>query len=370
MVPRAGTRRSSPSISAGRSRADSVTITDPRRYGSSEPPQPLLQHAGEPQGRSALVAALRTLAIEGRDRDIGGLLAAAPSAEVYRQGWLALCEAVEKPPAEDGAATRVFAFPWVIVCGASAEATLPCVLPHPDALVKVLEEKGVFGGSRNLGIGNALVASGSLEQLAPSEVLRWPQQPGLRDMPPAPIQLTRGAEEVHVRFLLGAAVTASTVPGVLETGANIGAWGTPALKSMAAQLATAGVQILPMPRPPAGFYSAAFAGRRAGIEAAFNLFMSNAVRRFRSSVGDPQVAISAHASGELRVTLFTPLDDTLVEGFRWPLHPADDLAELEQTLNGMIWDCRLSDPHIVPGVQPDYSSTGAVLFPTVPTSGR
>ena len=170
---------------------------------------------------------------------------------------------------------------------------------------------------------------------------------------------------MHVRFLLGASVADSSAPGIVETGSNIGVWGTPALRAMTAQLATAGVQILPMPRPPAGLYSAAYAGRRAGIEAAFNLFMSNGVRRFRSIVGDPHVTLSSHASGEVRVTLSNVLDDTLVEGFRWPLHPADDLGEVERTLTAMIRECRLAEPHFAPGVLPDYASTGAVLYPRV-----
>jgi hypothetical protein len=133
---------------------------------------------------------------------------------------------------------------------------------------------------------------------------------------------------------------------------------------MNAQLASPGVQLLAMPRPPAGLYSAAYTARRAGIETAFNLFMSNAVRRFRSSVGDPHATLSSHAGGEIRITLSNPFDEAAVEGFRWPLHPADDLDEIERTLTAMIWECRLPEPHFVPGPLPDHSRTGAVLFPT------
>jgi hypothetical protein len=166
-----------------------------------------------------------------------------------------------------------------------------------------------------------------------------------------------------VRFLLGAAIAPAHAPDVVETGANIGAWGTAALRAMAAQLATPGVQILPMARPPAGLYSAAYAGRRAGIEAAFNLFTSNALRRFRMAVGDPLVKLSSHRGAELRVTLTTPLDDALVEGFRWPLHPVDDLEEVERTVTRLLAECRLPEPECVPAVLPDLTPTGAVFFP-------
>jgi hypothetical protein len=183
-------------------------------------------------------------------------------------------------------------------------------------------------------------------------------------MAPAPIGVLRGVEEVHVRFLLGAAVAPSHLPGIAETGSNVAAWGTPSLRAMAAQLAMTGVQLLPMPRPPAGIYSAAYAGRRAGLEAAFNLFMSNSVRRIRMAVGDPSVTLSAHEGGEIRMALWTPFDDAMVEGFSWPLHPADDLDEIEEIITGMIVDCRLPEPAVHPTVLPDRTATGAVLFRT------
>jgi len=316
------------------------------------------------QGRQReLTRALRELAAERRDVETGGVLAAAPSPAIYRQLWKALCEAVEKLQSEDGVAARVFAIPWVIVCGGGTKATLSCVLPDVAELSRVLEANGVFGASRNVGLGNVLVAIETLEAMRPSEVLQWAQSPGVRDVPPSPIDVLPGIEEVHVRLLLGAAIALPMAPDIVETASNIGAWGTPALRGMSAQLATPGVQILPMPRPPAGLYSAAYAGRRAGIEAAFNLFMSNTVRRFRTAIGDPQVTLSSHAGAEIRITLSTPLDDELVEGFRWPLHPADDLAEIEHTLTSMMEECRLPEPRIAPSVLPDHSATGALLFP-------
>ena len=342
-----------------------MSLVDPRRYGLGDSGSTLLTLAADARNAGELVVAMRALAAEKRDVEIGGLLAAAPSQPVYSRLWQALCAAVEKPDAGgEGVTARVFAVPWIIVCGGNTAATLPCVLPDVGEIVRVLDANGVFGASRNLGLGNALCAIESLEALRPSEVLEWAQAPGTRDLPPAPIHISRGVEEVHVRFLVGAAIAPAHLPGIVETGANIGQWGTAALRAMAAQLAGAAVQVLPMPRPPSGLYTAAFAGRRAGIETAFNLFMSNAVRRIRMAVGDPSVTLSSHASGELRVTLWTPFDDALVEGFRWPLHPADDLEEVERTLAAMIWECRLPDPHYVRGIQPDYSRTGAVLFPT------
>lgn len=334
-------------------------LVDPRRYATGAPSHPLLRLSGD-----ELVGALRELAAARRDADIAAALASAASQPDYARLWTALSTAIERPARDEGVSARVFAIPWIIVCGASAVATLPCVLPDVGELTRVLEANGVFGASRNLGLSNALTAIEALERLRPSEVLEWSRSPAPRDMPPAEIRLTRGVEEVHLRFLLGAALAPPHLPDIVETGANIGQWGTAAVRAMTAQLAAAGVQVLPMPRPPAGLHSAAWVGRRAAIEAAFNLFMSNSLRRFRMAVGDAAVTLSVHESAELRVTLSTPLDDALVEGFRWPLHPLDDLDEIERTVTAMVAECRLPEPHVTPGVLPDRTSTGAVHFPT------
>jgi hypothetical protein len=295
--------------------------------------------------------------------DIADAFVATGSHAQYVRMWSGLCVAVEKPSAEEAVAARVFAIPWIIVCAGQAPATVACVLADAGALARVLEQHGVFGASRNLGLSNALCAIDAIESLAPSQVLSGWHDARLRDMPPAAIHVSRGVEEVHVRFLLGAAISPLAAPDVVETGANVGAWGTPALRAMAAQLATPNVQLLPLPRPPAGLYTAAYAGRRAGLEAAFNLFMSNTVRRFRSALGDPSVTVSSHASGEVRVTLWSPLEDAMTEGFRWPLHPADDLHEIDRAITSMIRECRLADADVRADVLPDHTSSGAVLFP-------
>jgi hypothetical protein len=297
------------------------------------------------------VNALRELAASARDVEIGAILSAAPSQPVYSRVWDALCTAVEKPQTEEGPVARVFAIPWVIVCGSPSRATIPCVLPDVSQVTRVLQSNGVFGPSRSVGFGNTLTSIDTLEALRPSEVLQWTQSPGTRDVPPAQIEILPRAEAVHVRFLVGAAVVPPNTPDIVETGSNVAAWGTQALRAMAAQLAAPNVQVLPMPRPPRGLYSAAYSGRRAGIEAAFNLFMSNAVRRFRGTIGDPEITLFSHAAQVVHVALTTPLDEELSETFRWPLHPADDLAEIEHAIVSMIWECRLPEPDVIAEVK-------------------
>ena len=340
-----------------------MTVPDPRRYGSGHSGNSLLAVSKGGDARP-LSRTLRELAAAGRDDEIRAALAAAPTRDDYAALWRALAAAVEQPAPDEPIGARLFAIPWVIVAAGSAPARVACVLPDVPALAKVFEEHGVFGASRNLGLANSLCAVEAIEALAPSALMQsWESSP-LRELEPAPIAVTRGVEEVHLRLLPGAAIAPAHAPSIAETGSNVGAWGTPALRAMAAQLATPGVQLLPMPRPPAGLFTAAYAGRRAALEAAFNLFMSNAARRIRMAVGDPEVTVSAHETGEIRIVLWTPFDDALVEGYAWPLHPADDLIEIEATIRGMIADCRLPEPTVYPDVLPDRTATGAVLFRT------
>ncbi len=336
-------------------------LPDPRRYGSTDRASALLDLADGTHARELRVA-LRDLAASGGDDEIRNAFESAPSQPVYARLFNGLAAASEKPVSEDAVGPRVFAIPWVIVCGGRAPAVVSCVLPEVAALARVLQDHGVFGGSRNVGFSNALCDIGVVDALGPSAVMQGFER--LRDVGPAPIRVLRGVEEVHVRLLIGAAVSAPHAPEISETGANIGAWGGAALRAMAAQLATPNVDILPMPRPPRGLYSAAYAGRRAGLEAAFNLFVSNAVRRFRLQVGDPSVTLSSHSNGEIRVTLWTKLDEAMTEGFNWPLHPADDLEEVERTIAALFAECRLPEPTIQPHVLPDRTATGAVLYPT------
>lgn len=350
-------------------------LPDPRRYGAdcvslaahvqrAGAPHQLGERAAKGESAADHIEALRALAAAGRDDDIRAALAAAPSAAAYARLWQALCAAVEKPQAND-VTPRVFAIPWVIVCAGSAPATIPGVLPDPAALTRVFEQHGVLGPSRSVGWSNALCALDLLESRTPSEVLHGWESPAIREARPAPIAVLRGVEEIHLRFLLGAAVAPAHAPEIVETGANIGVWGTPALQAMGAQLATPGAQLLAMPRPPAGLYTAATLGRRAAVEAAFNLFMSNTLRRFRLAVGDPRVTLASHDGGDVRVTLWTPFDDAMTEGFRWPLHPADDLGDVARTISDMVSECRLAPPDVATNVLPDRTSSGAVYYATV-----
>jgi hypothetical protein len=319
---------------------------------------------------------MRDLLAGCEDAGIRRALGLAPDRETYARLWRALCAATEgEGEPEAAVVTTIFAMPLVIVTGARQRTALAGTVGDVEALADHLARAGALGASRNFGLSNALCSLETLEGMPPSTVFGWRAgaTPGARAIEPEPVAV-RAGEEVHLRFLLGAAVVPATAPSVAETAAHIGAWGMSFTRELGAQLAVPGVELLAFPRPPAGVLRAAYRGRCAQLDAALNLFLSNAIKRARAASGEPSLVISAHAgaAAELRVSLSAVLDDTLLEGFRRPLHPLDDLEELVRSVERLAADCRLTDVRLVQSVLPE-GGEGAQLFvraSDAPVAGR
>ena len=318
---------------------------------------------------SALVDAMRERLDRRADQDVLQALNAAPDRETYARLWRALCVAAEEPEASgDGVVTTVFAVPLVIVSGARRDAMLPGVLSDVGALSGLLQQTGALGASRSFGFSNALASLETLERLPPSTVREWRTgalpDAAPRAIAPEPVAV-RSGEEVHLRFLLGAAVSPATAPSVIETAAHIGAWGRQLARAVGDQLATQGVDCLVLPRPPAGLLRAAASGRRAQLATALDLFLSNAIRRTRAAAGEPSLVVSVHrgedTGAELRVSVSAVLDDALLEGFRWPLHPLDDPDAIAADVVQFAAECRLEDVRIA-GALLAPGGHGAPLF--------
>ena len=304
-----------------------------------------------------LATELRAALAAGDDAAIMSALHGNPPA-LARRIWRELATVIDA--GDDGVGLRLFALPIVIVAGARKPATLPGAVPAIDRVVSLLEQHGTVGVTRNFGLGNALCSAMALEALSPAAIWRATHDPAERSvadgLPPEPIAVGSGREQVHLRFLVGAGVTPQNLPSFLESGANIGSWGMPLTRELAQQLAVPGVEILPMPRPPQPLAKAAYIGRCAQLEAALSLFLGSAVRDFRMSVGDPRAVLSSHeltgGAGELRLSLSSPFDDSLLEGFCWPLHPFDDCREVADILHRALIDCRVTDVVVIGRVLP------------------
>jgi hypothetical protein len=314
-----------------------------------------------------MAVGLRTALAAGDDAAIRSALHGNPPA-LARRIWQALAKVIDA--GDEGVGLRLFALPVVIVAGARKPATLPGAVPAIDRIVSLLEEHGAVGVTRNFGLGNALCSATALEALSPAAIwraVRDPSERGVADgLPPEPIAVGAGREQVHLRFLVGAGVTPQNLPSFLESAANIGTWGMPLTRELARQLAVPGVEILPMPRPPQPLAKAAYVGRCAQLEAALSLFLGSAVREFRMSVGDPQAVVSSHeltdGAGELRLSLSSSFDDSLLEGFCWPLHPLDDVEEVANIFLRALTDCRIGNVQPLAQVLPYRMADGSAFI--------
>lgn len=343
------------------SSSPAVNLPDPRQFGAGG-------HAALNMPAPARRARWRELCETGKDGEIAAALRAAASQPEYAALWSELCDVAHRAnTADELLVTRIFALPLIIVTGSRKRLQLSGALPDIAAVTELFLQKGVLGKTQNFGMGNALCALETIESVTPAEVYAWTGAGGAsrRELPPSPLLAEEPGEAVHLRFLVGAGIAPAHEPPLTETASNIGAWGMALTRLLAGQLAQAGVEVLPMARPPCDLLRAAHAGRTAQLETACNLFAGNAVRRFRTASGDPVAIISAHDNGELRLTLSQPFDEQLVEGFRWPLHPLDDVASIAVAMNGLLTECRVGRIEFAPRVLPDCKNGSAAWFPRV-----
>ncbi len=343
------------------------TLPDPREAALAVT-HPLLDAAEQagPTDDVALRKALQQALAAGDDAGIRTALAVQPPARAQRVARM-LAAALDAQG--DGIGLHFFAIPLVIVAGARKPCTVQGALPEVHVLRGLLEQHGAVGVTRNFGLGNALVSAEALNALSPSALWRAAGDPAqrapLNALQPEPISVAGSREQVHLRFITGAGITPQHLPSFLESASNIGTWGMAMTKELARQLAQPGLEILPMPRPPQPLLTAAHAGRRAQLEAALSLFLGNTLRKFRMAVGDPEAVLSAHklegGAGELRLSLSTPFDDSLFEGFAWPLQPQDEVAEVSQLFQTVLAECRVPAVTVLQQVLPERLAGGSVF---------
>jgi len=354
-------------------------LTDPRRFRASGATHPLLElvalgvEADEHDRGAKLLHVRQTIAEQldrGLDTEIRSALEHVPDAQHYRVLWDALAHVAESPPVESGAAiARVFALPVILIAENPQACMISGSLPDIGAVQSLFERSGALGPMRNFGLSNALCSLAALESLSALEIFRAGHSldaAAIRtQLPPAEISVTPGREQSHLRFIVGAGISAANAPGFAETGANIGAWGMELSKLLARQLTNSGLQLLVVPRPPRGLLNAAHAGRCAQLDVALNLFVSNTVRRFRTSAGDPSAILSTHDDCDLRLTLSSPYAEDLVDGFRWPLAARDDLNDLQRMILQLLSDVRVTDVRVFPSVLPATRTSGGNWHPRV-----
>ncbi|MDB5810073.1 MAG: hypothetical protein JWN94_2195 [Betaproteobacteria bacterium] len=342
----------------------STLLPDPRRYGTGS-----AAHAvNSPEDATLRREVVNHLA-RADDAAIVSALEAARDHAAYVKLWRVVTDAANlvDDPGSEAVVARIFALPLVIVTGSRRPASLTGVVPDIAVIGDLFKQHGALGPARNFGLGNALCSLETIEQVRPAEVYAWTRNAGAarRELPPADITIDEPGEHVHLRYIVGAAIAPAAEPSFVETASNIGVWGMPLTRALAAQLSQPDVEVLPLARPPLDLLSAPHAGRYAQLEAALNLFASNAVRKLRSATGDPDAVISAHDDGDIRIGLSSPFDTLTIEGFRWPLHPLDDFASVTASISDLLAACRITNVRWVETVLPALNKHGHMWYPRV-----
>lgn len=355
-------------------------LPDPRAF-------PTYDHAGPESANPLIDLALASLAAEQgviqekRDSELTAAIAGAitandtaPIAEALRRApslavqrhitrALALAQvAAGQARGDADLPTTVFAVPIVIVAGNASAVTVPGAVPKVDELVALMKGAGALRGNQSFGLSNALAGASAfaLERL-PASLDWWQLGPGAGDAPiaieRAPMAVPGNQESVFLRFLVG---TALAGPGVdLLTDRDTGKWGMPFTQAFARQLGGGGLSLLAMPRPPRTPLAALYQGRAAQREVSLQLFATNAIRKFRSGVGEPAAVISAHRTvegGEVRLSLSNPFDEKGAEGFRAELFPTDRAQDVAVLMQDLLRECGVESVTTLADVFPDIDT--------------
>ena len=218
-------------------------------------------------------------------------LTRAPSHAVLRHITRMLASAhVDAGRARGDAAlpSTVFAIPVVIVAANSGPVNVPGALPNIDEISSLMKANGALRGNENFVLSNALAPASAfaLEKLPASLGWWFTAASTPIAIEKAGLAVPANQESVFLRFLVG---TALAGPGVdLLTANDAGKWGMPFTQAIAKQLGGGTLSLLAMPRPPRVPLAALMQGRAAQREVSLQLFATNAIRKFRASVGEPE----------------------------------------------------------------------------------
>jgi hypothetical protein len=292
-----------------------------------------------------------------------------------------LLQSIERgePRRQDALRTTLVALPIVLIAALDTSRpplTASGVIAEPRALEALLRDAGEFGGAEAFALSSTLAAVDAIEIAALPALLAHAAidelndgvPPRALDVAPAPIDVQAAGERVHLRFLLGAVLTAPKADPLHAT--SIANWGIPFAQAITKQLQAPGLSLLALPRPPNRLVQAAATGRAVQREVSAQLFASNAIRKFRASVGEPTAVISAHrcpdapGGGEVRLSLSSPFAMREAEGLRCPVYPYESVQNVASMLVALLRDCRITNIQVRAGIHADIDPTtgGPLLF--------
>jgi len=167
----------------------------------------------------------------------------------------------------DRLTATLFALPLVLVAaGKDVDAEIAGVLRDSAGVATVLREHRALGGNQTFALAAPLVASDAFDLTRLPQLLAWQRQAAgggvdRLDWHPTPIATKAGQEGVHLRFLVGVALTAPGADVLKET--DNGPWAMALAQELARQLAGPGYSVLALPRGAQSPLAARQRGRAA-----------------------------------------------------------------------------------------------------------
>lgn len=349
------------------------TLPDPRQYHPQVALTNMLIHnaqsvlqAKNDSDREMWFSAMKDSMAEMLQRNellsISVALAMVPSQDTYKIVWDALRAAVEQA---EGPHAVVFAVPLILVAGSKNTATLSAAIDDVQGLNALFTQHGVFSAEGQVALAGQLVHPDVVVGLDSGKLYQLTR--GLQSVSEADLLNTAGAavtvkeEGVFLRYLLGVAIKEPGKPDPVKLGGAVGAWGMPLMKFLGEQLKQDGVTLFPIARPPMPVMQAMVAGNFARFEVALQVFASTQIRRLRELDKEPVAVLSAHANGELHITVSAEADERNWEAFVWPLAGLDSVELIESNFRQLMSECHVREVHVLPSVYPDVKE-GLPLF--------
>lgn len=356
-------------------------MPDPRAFPlyDSSKPNPLIDIALEALATEqsvvqqrldeSLVAQMAGSLREKSVATIADALARAPNLEVLRHLTRRVAEAhvaAGRASGDSDLPATVFAIPLIIVAGSSNPTQIPGAAPDVTELIAAMKGNGALRNNQTFALSNSLMSAATLALTQLPDTLNWwNATPGVPiAVAPSRMNVPGGQETAFLRFIIGSALAGPSVN--LLTERDTGKWGMPFTQALSKQLTAPNLTVLAMPRPPMSPLAALLVGQAAQRDVAMQLFVANAIRKFRERVGDPKAVISAHRTGEggeVRLSLSNPFDEKGAEGFRATLLPNERAQDVSSAVQTLLQECKIEDVTTLSEIFPDQEpATGMTLF--------
>ena len=334
----------------------SLKLKDPRQYSSCLPDSNLLINQARydlEHNDSMLRPFLEDVLARGDDQLLSVAYNLAPSAEIARYLWDTMQLVLNQPDTKRYA--KLFAIPITIVVGSSVAVELPNQIDEL-ALHNLLKQKKLYQKCRELAISGKLFDLAAVSKAKPSQLYQQVFNPlsledwemDLLDAPP----IINQGEQVHLRFLLGAALYDDGAENQLRNviGNNIGnvlgseieeapTLGMELLSLLTKNLATEGATIFPLPFALCALSESNQLGEFYRQEIALSVFLSGTVKRMRLEGKQAHVRVMVKPE-QIQIELKS---HAAVEGvFCWNLHRADNFTQVCEVLHGLFTDLQLT----------------------------